>query len=213
MEQHPVRMLQRHQVMVLAFSGALLALAARGRELVQVSHRELVQGPAGLDEQPGGGLGSGGQPVPLAETQLPGGVEETVQVRAERGSVQFPPQARELAFEQVAVAGPHVPVQQQERDQRTRRRARRQLHLQRLGRPHRRVRPAGEEPAGRLPVGGVPPAGALQVPAVGRQQRPGVSPGNVYGHEPHRIPPSRARGPDGCTGPSYRRERDLAGPA
>ena len=52
-EQHPLGVADRREVVVVALAGALVAVAAGRGERLQVDDGELVQAPSGLDEQPG----------------------------------------------------------------------------------------------------------------------------------------------------------------
>ena len=62
MEQHPLGVADRRQVVLLALPVALCAVVA-GRARTPPGRRgELVQAPAGLDQQPRRHLGAGGEP-------------------------------------------------------------------------------------------------------------------------------------------------------
>ena len=84
MEQHPLGVADRGQIVMVVFPGPLLPVAAGRGELGQVSQGELVQAPSGLDQQPGRHLRSGGEPDPFGEPQIGGRGHEPVQVSGQR---------------------------------------------------------------------------------------------------------------------------------
>jgi hypothetical protein len=84
MEQHPLGVADRGQTVMVIFPGPLLAVAAGGAELRQVSQGEVSQLSSGLDQQPDWLLGSGGEPDPFGESQIGRRGEEPVQVSGQR---------------------------------------------------------------------------------------------------------------------------------
>ena len=72
----PLGVAHRGQVVMMAFACSVVPVQPSRGELGHVCQGQLTQGQPGLDRQPGGHLGAGGEPDPLGVAELFGPMAE-----------------------------------------------------------------------------------------------------------------------------------------
>lgn len=103
MEQHPLGVADRGEVVLVTLAGAVLSSVAYGRELIKVFQGEFIDTVPGLDQQADGDLGTSGDADPVAEPESLCCGQEPVDLVSQRAGADLAPNGGKLAFQQVVI--------------------------------------------------------------------------------------------------------------